>query len=282
MKLSLFPFLTIVLLSFSCEKKVIERRDSAEIGMDKIEAAFSESTFQLSTDMSGHQGSSKCLWWGTMDVYSWTIDYRFGKGFESNGRAFYPIEKKWDFHFNERRCCEGSEDGWTKSEDWFKHDRLYRYDHQNKKAMIYKSPEDKEPETIMDFDLEVGDYWVVDDEYELLFHIDAVEEFQIGNSSYPLYKGHYSMNYRYYRIQNNSENQAVYLSPFNPNPFKMLDDFKAFETQEWSVFQQSDERQPSWFPEKNTTIHFNRFLEVSNTLSKKVSHRSTPSSYTYY
>ena len=284
MKLKLTPLLILAFLAFSCEKKIIERIDSAEFGFEEIEPAFSQCTYQMSTDISGHKDSEECLWWGTINFYSWSMDYRLAEGFESNGRAFYPIEKKWEAGFDHRYCCGESEVEWTKSEDWFRSDRLYRYDTQNKKAMIYQGISDTEPETIMDFDLEVGDYWVIDDEYELLFYVDEVSQIELNGVAYPVYKGHYSMNYKFFKIANKEQDQPVYLSPFNPNPFKMTDDFKDFEQGNWSIFQKGiDEQKPAkWLSESNGNGHVDRRLIITNSLDDQVTLPNVSSSYLYY
>ncbi|MBN4072437.1 hypothetical protein JYT74_00215 [Crocinitomix catalasitica] len=281
LSLTLLVFIAFI-VAFSC-KKEISQIDSGEYGYEKIEAAFSKSTYQMSTGISAHEGFRGCSWWGVMDFYSWTIDYRLTEGIESNGRVFYPIEKKWKVDFISRYCCEGTVSEWSKDMRWFRTKRLYRYDVKSKKAMIYMGMDDTRPEIIMDFDLAVGDSWLIDEKYDLEFIIDDIEIIKLNNVGYPVYRGHYSMG-GLYSIRNSSAEDPVYLSPFNPNPFRMTEDFKAFENHNWSIFQVNDEHsQPvDWIPESKGAGYWDTYYSITHDFDASIDIKQIPTVYGYF
>ena len=104
-----------------------------------------------------------CLFYGDGSQYDWNVDYRITEGHQTDDKVFYPLEKKWEVNFKYAHFEEGHimdlHDSWRRKIEWTETGELYRYDPNQKLAFLYDSEEDQNPETIMDFNLAVGDTW---------------------------------------------------------------------------------------------------------------------------
>ncbi len=249
--ISALAFATLLL---SCQKEprippVSEQANTDLSTVESINPAFNQTTLRMENHISGIGAYSRCSYDGIVTDCKWSIDYRLGTAVRADNKVMYPIEKKWHVTYD----CSNYNGGivqnvikkWNKDAEWHNSGKYYRYDFAGQKAYRYNAIDDSDPDILMDFSLNEGDLIVLDYTYGIKFQIVLKKTITSNGQSYPVYSGHYifgsGLNWEHHYF-----NPMTNLSPFNPNPFHMMDNFHKVQNHYWSAFQQTpNEQEPA-------------------------------------
>jgi len=221
--------LYIALLSsaflFSCRKdefpspEIETSTDPAKLQADQYDRNFLFTAWQMigQNNSGGYKGTEV-----TITDYC-TINYRLRQGFQIGHKYFYKIEKKWQWVFSEY-WFEWDQWGenYSDSSNWYTMSHLYRYDPNTKTALLYDDENDLDPQIIMDFNLNVGDTYYLDEEHDLRFVVVSKTDIDSDDIEYPVLCGYIESSNDYAQLYHYSS-ELFYFSPFNPNPLFLGD-----------------------------------------------------------
>lgn len=208
--------ISLVLL-FSCEKEEVSNESyTGELPVERFESEFSNYEVNEQIIVTSH---SSCAY---SKIYQ-KHHYKFETYLESAGRYFYKVFKQSDYDY-----IEGAY-----SVDWTEAGKLYRYDYENKLALSYSDIADASPMVLVDFNLGVGDSFLVNElDY---FKIVEAYDLVIDGQLYPAYRGYVDLAIDI--PSNNGNNPATMgtaiISPFNPSPFSMDNYFECYGHDSW-------------------------------------------------
>lgn len=255
-KVLLFIF-SILFIFTSCRKDETEpimiddsTAESINPKMYETEISYTKNIVYFKDNRGGD------MYYGVKSDYTWQVHYRFAEGESYRDLVFYPIEKSWKVKgvfYESQNSVPGDTVGqWNHEQNWCAMDCFYRYDESTLNSYIYSSIADKNPRLIMNFNLEIGDTWIFDNEKNI--GIKVLDKFSVSSNGliYPalkvkFYKQNESMKFYSYK--------DILLTPLNPNPALIGADLDKFWTPDWSVFQSNGELQPTpnWIPREIPT-----------------------------
>jgi len=257
MKTLLFSTLICSVLLFSCQKEKIETGTAENYRPEIVDPSFYNTEIEMGSRLSDIGPARGLGFYGFAHKCEWKLKYKLAEGIVVDKKVFYPIRKKWEVNY-----LYGEYDGygpvneldkWTHQMNYSPTYRYYRYNNFEKKSYIYNGLDDSNPRLIMDFNLVWEDEYVVDMDHGIYFVVDFVSSFKNNGVEYPLILGHY-------KFENASHGQISYglqpkdqfhLSPFNPNPYHMMEDFVSIYHHDWEIFANSrDDKPPEpWIPD---------------------------------
>jgi len=251
MKFSLlFSLISFIFLITSCRKDAPINTPEEEVIVEKINPLMEK----LQIGIHGHgskRGFGRGGYSGPIYYYDWILDYRLLEGYQKDNAVFYPIEKKWKILslYGEMDEYSLSEiyNNWEQTEDWYKMPKLYRFNKAKNIAEIYKHENDLEPETIMNFNLIIGEKWFFDEEGEIGIEVVDKFEFESNGETYPALVVHYLRRYpttEYSVTSSISDDENFVVSPLNPNPIIIGDYYSSMIEPKWDLFQKDNEEEP--------------------------------------
>lgn len=234
MKNLLLFVLLISIVSCQKEEELIEfvQSPSSE-AIERHERVFSDFQAEIevsigSQQMPGQEGISQ------------SFKYRMLPYSSVDGAFFYKVIRKSQYHY-----VNGAHEV-----DWEETDGLYRYDYQKKLALHYEDVRDTSPEILMDFNLNLGDEFLLSassnaDFGDIYFVVDSIAEMQIDAQVYPQFYGHLKSNasnngcgfdgkYLGYDLWLNYVKNTLMLCPYYPNPIQIDQNFDYYLKHDWT------------------------------------------------
>ena len=249
MKLLRFFILAASLsILYSCRKDkpvILEPIVSEEI-QDVADQVFLSTTVKMRNYLYAQEYIKGCGFPGPRSEYTWQVDFRLDNEVSLDGSIFYPIARKWfvsclSTYFYEDAMADTLEK-WTRIVDWHETGMFYRYDCAQKKSFRYNGIDDRNPMLLMDFNLSAGEQFLIDSAYGINFVITSVRCIESSGQSYPVYLGKFIFDHPFFNWYYQDKGILTEVSPFNPNPYYMMGNFRPVQYLEWAEFQ-TDEMQ---------------------------------------
>lgn len=239
--LPLALILTFTIGFTACKKEEVEILPEKEERVPETnDPAISNTAIKMFSQATLYGDVRGCSYYGLASFYSWEINYRFAEGYSSGDKVFYPLEKNWAVKYRLHEYEEGyiidTPDEWDKAIDWTETDYLYRYDPNEKLALIYDGETDENPKTLMNFNMTVGDTWTLMNEGQVRYEVIETFEFESNGNHYPGLVLAVKTGYGKRHLTINSESKTFVVTPLNPNPMQTVVNYYEILHPKWEIF----------------------------------------------